>query len=105
MADIGAQPDLRFVPVGASPIGRLALQQYSAVARVRTAFFMNSLRTGAGAFECGARPISFLIYAFMAVGLAVGAGTVAYSFALDHELRFLGVEFWALFLLWQVISV
>ena len=72
---------------------------------MRTAIFMNSLRTGAGAFEFGARTISFLIYAFMGLGLAIGAGTVAYSFALDHELRFLGVEFWALFILWQVISV
>ncbi|HTA78681.1 MAG TPA: hypothetical protein VK720_04005 [Terracidiphilus sp.] len=105
MDDLEAQNDFRFVPIGGGPFGRLALQQYAAIARMRVVIFANGLRTGTGAFEFGARTVSFLIYSFMGIGLAVGAGTVAYSFAIDHELRFLGIEFWALFLLWQIISV
>jgi ABC-2 type transport system permease protein len=105
MADIESHPDLRVLAVSAAPFSRLAFRQYRALVRMRAAIFANSMRTGAGAIEFGARAVSFVIYAFMGIGLGVGAGTVAYSLAANHELQFLGVEFWSLFALWQIISI
>ena len=35
MDDLEAQNDFRFVPIGGGPFGRLALQQYAAIARMR----------------------------------------------------------------------
>jgi ABC-2 type transport system permease protein len=105
VADLVAAPNQRPQPKGAGPFNRLARKQYVALALMRSNAFANSFRTGSGAFEFGARAISFLVYSVIGIGLGIGAGAAAYSLVSNHELHLLAIEFWVLFLLWQAISI
>lgn len=105
MADVEVLPDSTSLPTGAGPFSRLARKQYVALALMRANAFANSFRTGSGAFEFGARAISFFAYSVIGIGLGIGAGAAAYSLVSNHELRLLAIEFWVLFLLWQAISI
>ncbi|HEX3893251.1 MAG TPA: hypothetical protein VHW46_11820 [Terracidiphilus sp.] len=105
MADVDREPGFRFVPTSGGPVGRLAVEQYGALAFMRFRVFANSFRTGAGAFEFGARAISFVIYTFMGVGLGIGAGAAAYALVARNHLHALAIEFWVLCFLWQAISI
>jgi len=105
MADLEADSNLPELRARAGPLSRLARNQYVALALMRTNAFANSFRTGSGAFEFGARAISFLVYSVIGLGLGAGAGIAAYSLISHGELHLLAIEFWVLFLLWQAISI
>src|SRR5580704_935932 len=77
-------------------------QQYAAVAAMRWQMLRHSLRTKRGNFELGARVVTTLFFAVIALGASVGLGFGAYSIATEHSLRLLVVLFWPVFLLWQL---
>jgi ABC-2 type transport system permease protein len=104
MADLSAEPRFRFAPAG-GPFGRLALEQYAALAFMRLRIFVNTFRSASGAVELGARTVSYIIYSLIGGGLGVGAGFAAYLLTVHGHLRSLAVEFWALLVLWQAISI
>jgi ABC-2 type transport system permease protein len=104
MADLSIEPEFRFAPAG-GPFSRLALAQYAALAQMRLRVVANSFRTASGAVEVGARAVSYLIYSMIGFGLGVGAGAAAYLIASHNHLGTLAVEFWALFVLWQALSI
>ncbi len=72
---------------------------------MRWAIFRNTLRTTRGALEVGARGITYLIYACMSFGLAMGFGTSTFFIADSGKWEFVPIVFWALFLAWQVVPV
>jgi ABC-2 type transport system permease protein len=80
-------------------------QQYAAVAAMRWQMLRHSLRTKRGNFELGARVVTTLFFAVIALGASVGLGFGAYSIATEHSLRLLVVLFWPVFLLWQLFPV
>lgn len=104
MADLESQLPFRFAPAG-GPFGRLALEQYRALAFMRLRIFANGFRTATGAVELGARAVSYILYSVIGGGLGLGAGFAAYLVAGHNHLRSLAIEFWALFVLWQAISI
>jgi ABC-2 type transport system permease protein len=104
MADLGIEPEFRFAPAG-GPFSRLAIEQYSALAQMRLRMVANSFRTASGAVEIGARAVSYIIYGMIGLGLGAGAGGAAYLIVSHNHLRTLAVEFWALFVLWQALSI
>jgi len=105
MADLSGSFDAGLAPTGAGPLSRLARVQYAALIAMRTRIFANNFRTSAGAFEFGARAISYFIYSLMGFGLGVGAGSVAFSLVSHNHLHSLFLEFWAICILWQAISI
>lgn len=86
-------------------LGPLARGQYSALAAMRARLFVNSFRTTSGAFEVGARTVSFFIYCLMGLSLGTAAGIVAYSLVARQRWQSLSIEFWVLGVLWLAISV
>lgn len=93
------------LPVSSGLFSPLARAQYGALVRLRWHIFLNGLRSKAGAFEFGARTVSYFIYALMGVGLAFGAGGIAYALAADHEWKYMPVVFWFVMLTWQIVPV
>ncbi|MGO9778042.1 MAG: hypothetical protein ACLPM3_15795 [Terracidiphilus sp.] len=79
-----------------------ARAQYAAMAALRWHIFVNGLRTKQGAFELGARTVSFVVYAFMGLALGTIMGASAYALASDKKWQFLPAVFWAVCILWQV---
>jgi len=93
---------------GVSPAGMLsasARAQYAALARLRWQMFRNGLRSKVGAFELGARTVSYVIYAAMGLGLGVGAGFAAGSLVSSGEWQFLPIVFWVVCVLWQMLPI
>ena len=86
-------------------LGSLARGQYGALAAMRARLFVNSFRTTSGAFEMGARTVSFFIYCLMGLSLGTAAGIVAYSLVARQRWQSLSIEFWILGVLWLAISV
>ena len=86
-------------------LGPLARGQYSALAAMRARLFVNSFRTTSGAFELGARTVSFFIYCLMGLSLGTAAGIVAYSLVARQRWQSLSIEFWVFCVLWLAISV
>ncbi|HUB30810.1 MAG TPA: hypothetical protein VL967_13980 [Terracidiphilus sp.] len=105
MADLGESWRVEFEKAGAGPFSRLACRQYVALATMRARIFANSFRTAAGAFELGARTVSYFMYCVLGVGLGVGAGAVAYSLVARDQWQALSVECWIVCALWLAISV
>lgn len=103
MAGLGSQSE----PLSASggPLGPLARAQYGALLRLRGRIFVNSLRTASGAFEFGARTLSYLVYAAMGLGLGFGIGAGTYALVSDEQWQYLPILFWVLLLLWQVVPI
>lgn len=66
---------------------------------------MNGLRSKMGAFEFGARMVTYVMYGLLGLGLGFGSGAVAYALAYSQKWQYLPVLFWVLFLMWQVIPV
>jgi ABC-2 type transport system permease protein len=95
----------KLLPVSGSPLGHLARAQYAALMRLRWRIFVNSLRTASGAFEFGARTVSYISYGIFGLLLAVGTGALAYSLVSDGRWQTLPLVFWMTLLLWQVVPV
>jgi ABC-2 type transport system permease protein len=93
------------LPVGGGLFGPLARAQYRALLQLRCRIFINSLRSKLGAFEFGARTISYIVYALMGVGLAFGAGGIAYGLASDRQWNYMPAVFWFVLLTWQVVPI
>lgn len=90
---------------GGGVFSSLALAQYSALAHLRWRIFVNGLRSKMGAFEFGARMVTYVMYGLLGLGLGFGSGAAAYALAYSQKWQYLPVLFWVLFLLWQVIPV
>jgi len=86
------------------PLSALARRQYAALAWMQARMFVNSLRTRRGSFELGARIVTFLLFALLAIGPAVGMGIGAYFLVSGGHLRSLAVPLWILALMWQFFS-
>src|SRR5579862_5292106 len=82
------------LPISRGMFGPLALAQYSALLRLRWHIFINSLRSKVGAFEFGARTVSYFVYGVMGIGLAFGAGGIAFGLASDHQWKYIPLVFW-----------
>jgi ABC-2 type transport system permease protein len=72
------------------------------MAALRWHMFVNGLRSKRGAFELGARTVSFVLYAFMGLGLGTIMGAGAYALASGEKWQFLPAVFWVACILWQV---
>jgi ABC-2 type transport system permease protein len=72
------------------------------MAALRWRMFVNGLRSKGGAFELGARTVSFVLFAFMGLGLGAIMGVGAYFMASEEKWQFLPVVFWVVCILWQV---
>ncbi|MGO9434520.1 MAG: hypothetical protein ACLPH3_10665 [Terracidiphilus sp.] len=105
MADLSEPFGAGLAAGGSSPFNRLARVQYIALIAMRARIFANAFRTNTGAFEFGARTISLFIYSLFGLGLGAGAGSIAYTLVSRHRLLSLSLEFWAICLLWQAISI
>jgi ABC-2 type transport system permease protein len=75
------------------------------MATLRWQMFRNGLRSHKGAFELGARTVSYVLYALMGLGLGTGAGAVTYALTSNGLWRLLPIPFWMVFLLWQLVPV
>ncbi len=90
---------------GAGLFGRLAWSQYGALARMRFHMLANNARSVQGAFELGARSVTFLIYTLMGLGLGAGLGIGAYIMASRAQWQPLPILFWVVFIVWQVLPI
>ena len=72
------------------------------MAALRWHMFINGLRSKGGAFELGARTVSFVLYAFMGLGLGTIMGASAYALVSGKKWQFLPAVFWVACILWQV---
>jgi ABC-2 type transport system permease protein len=93
------------LPTSHALFGPLARAQYGALVRLRWRIFVNGLRSKVGAFEFGARTVSYFIYALFGVGLAFGAGGIAYGLASDKQWNYMPLVFWFVLFTWQVIPL
>jgi ABC-2 type transport system permease protein len=93
------------IPTGHGLLSPLARAQYNALIRLRWHIFVNGLRSKMGAFELGARTISYFVYGLMGIGLAFGAGGIAYGLASDEQWNYMPAVFWFVLFTWQVVPV
>jgi len=93
------------IPTGHGLFSPLARAQYNALVRLRWHIFVNGLRSKMGAFEFGARTVSYFVYGLMGVGLAFGAGGIAYGLASDEQWNYMPAVFWFVLFTWQVVPV
>ena len=87
---------------GAGALSASARAQYAAMAALRWHMFVNGLRSKGGAFELGARTVSFVVYAFMGLALGTIMGAGAFALASNEKWQFLPAVFWVACILWQV---
>jgi len=83
----------------------LARTQYAALANLRWRIFVNGLRSKLGAFEMGARTISYAMYALMGLGLSAGASAASYGLASGQQWQYFPIVFWVVCLMWQVVPI
>lgn len=93
------------IPTGYGLFSPLARAQYNALIGLRWRIFVNGLRTKMGAFEFGARTVSYFVYGLMGIGLAFGAGGIAYGLASDGQWNYMPAVFWFVLFTWQVVPV
>lgn len=105
MADLAPPRSDHTLSFSSGLFGRFARIQYVALTAMRARMFVNSLRSNQGVFEFSARAIAYGIYALMGLGMAVGAGSAAFSLVLNKEWRYLPIEFWVVFFVWQAVAV
>ena len=81
-------------------------QQLAAIAYVRGRLFVNAFRRKGGKGEIVARVLLFPFFALLALGPIVGAGFASYTIFADAEkMRYYGWVLWAVFLVWQSLSI
>jgi len=90
---------------GAGIFSPLARRQYRALARMRLHMLANNVRSVQGAFELGARTVTFLIYAFLGCALSAGLCIGAYIMASRTMWHSLPMLFWITFIVWQVVPI
>ncbi len=83
----------------------LARAQYRALAQLRWCVLVNGLRSKLGAFELGARTVSFVLYGLMGLAFGAGIGAISYLFASSQKWPYFPILFWALCLLWQTVPI
>jgi ABC-2 type transport system permease protein len=105
MADIGNPWGAGLHNSAAGPLSRLARGQYVALATMRSRIFVNSFRTASGAFELGARTVSYFMYCLMGLGLGFGAGAAAYTLVARDRWQAFSIECWSVCVLWLAVSV
>ncbi|HWA96448.1 MAG TPA: hypothetical protein VG844_17760 [Terracidiphilus sp.] len=105
MADLSAFNTAGTDAAGGGLLGGRTRAQCAALLRMRWQMLSHSFRSAQGAFEFGARLVSYLVYCGMGVGLGVGAGAVAYQLAAGNMWQYLPIEFWVVFFIWQTIPV
>jgi len=105
MAGVNEPGHNGMIPIGHGLFSPLARSQYNALVRLRWHIFVNGLRSKMGAFEFGARSISYLVYGLMGIGLAFGAGGIAYGLASDDQWNYMPAVFWFVLFTWQVVPV
>jgi ABC-2 type transport system permease protein len=93
------------LPTSRGLFSQLARAQYGALIHLRWRIFVNGLRSKMGAFEFGARTVSFLVYGLMGIGLAFGAGGIAYGLAADKQWNYMPLVFWFVLATWQIVPV
>jgi len=101
----GLAPVPEPVAAGAGLFSPLARSQYGALARMRLHMLANNVRSVQGAFEFGARTVTFLIYALMGCGLSAGLCIGAYIMASRTMWQPLPMLFWITFIVWQVVPI
>jgi ABC-2 type transport system permease protein len=103
----GTDPDSaeRKLAAGGGLLSPLARAQYAALAGMRWRVFINGLRSKLGAFEMGARTISFVVYALMGLGIGAAQGAFAYGLASDEKWPYFAILFWVTCLLWQAVPI
>ena len=87
------------------PLSQLARRQYLALLAMRWRMMANSVRSVQGAFELGARSVTFLIYTLMGLSLGFGLGVGAFSMLKAGHGQLLPALFWTVFLVWQVLPI
>jgi ABC-2 type transport system permease protein len=90
---------------GAGLFNPLARSQYGALALMRFRMLANNVRSVQGAFELGARSVTFLIYSLMGLGLGAGLCISAYIMASRSQWQHLPILFWVVFIVWQVLPI
>jgi ABC-2 type transport system permease protein len=103
--DAGSGVPEKAMATGGGLLSPLARAQYAALANLRWRVFVNGLRSNLGAFELGARTISFVMYTLMGMGLGVGMGALAYSLASRQRWQFVPIIFWVVCFIWQVLPI
>jgi ABC-2 type transport system permease protein len=93
------------VTKSASLFSPLARSQYRALASMRFQMLANGVRSVQGAFELGARSVTFLIYTLMGFGLGAGLGIGSYIMASRAKWQHLPILFWVVFIVWQVLPI
>ena len=101
----GSNGPVQLLGTGGGVLSPLAQAQYSALAHMRWRIFVNGLRSKMGAFEFGARVVSYVMYGLLGLGLGFGSGATAYALAYSQKWQYFPVLFWVLFLMWQMIPV
>ena len=101
----GLAPVPEPLAAGAGPFSPLARIQYGALARMRLHMLANNVRSVQGAFELGARTVTFLIYALMGCALSAGLCIGAYIMASRSLWQPLPMLFWITFIVWQVVPI
>jgi ABC-2 type transport system permease protein len=79
--------------------------QLRAIGILRWRLFVNSLRSIRGRMNLVSRSLAALVVLAAAVGGALTLGAVAWGMTNEHQLRWLSVPFWLIFLFWQVFPV
>lgn len=92
-------------PSSAGRFSRLERAQFAALVTMRARMLANSLRSKEGAFEFGARAVSYVVYGLMGLGLAFGAGAAAHPLVAQREWQFVPIEFWIVCVLWQAMAL
>lgn len=90
---------------GRGLLSALARAQYAALAQLRWRVFVNGLRSNLGAFELGARTVSFVMYTIMGLGIGFGAGMVSFFLASEQKWQYMPIEFWVLCVMWQMVPI
>ncbi len=91
-----AQPNTQAIPASA---------HFRAVAYLRGRLFLNGFRRKGGTGELIASFILYPIFAAFAIGPTLGAGFSSYFLLSAGKLPALGIVFWAIFVLWLLISI
>ncbi len=101
----GIEEIQRPLAAGGGLLSQLGRAQYAALAQLRWRIFVNGLRSSLGVFEVGARSVAFVIYGFIGLAIAVGAGVYSYVIAANAQWEYLPIIFWGVCLMWQVVPI